>query len=731
MQSVNAVVRSSLALLASAGLLCACEGLLELDSFALQRDAAVTPLACSSDAACQSANGPAVCSVEHAQCVPVLNELCSDVTGELSNPTALRLGALLSLHGHEAATNLERLRAMQLAVEQINQTGGVPDARGGAHPLVLVSCDTGDDPVIAGRHLIEDLGVPAILGPNSSEDTLQLSTRLSIAKRTLTLSPTAMAGSLRDLADDDLSWSMVPTDTQRAPLLHAHIHELEAEAQAKRGSAEPTRLSIVYRDDAFGHGVRLSLSSLSLNGKSLTSPINMGRAVQFGMYDPELRDMPRLVAEQVAFKPDILLLAGSAEVVSTFLEPLEAQLEAASAPRPHYVLTDATKLPALLELAQRVPGLASRLHGVGLAPTDEQAFRAFQRDFRERFGADAAVAGVGVATAYDTVYAIAFAAAAAGGKLGAADLAKGLRAIEVDALADAPAELATAFGMLSAAAPEARRIAHGAYARFAWDERGVPRAGKLELWCVTGDGSGGFALEGSGPVFDVGEKLSAARLRERRACTVAETPVLTEQPELGAAAGQLDVGAAMQPSAAGPDAGVSADESDADAGAAEPEPDAPVLYAEYRSANADPVDTVIGPWLRIGNRGTGPGVPLKELELRYYVTNETNPLCLRGCVADLYWAGLLPDGTRVPAHVEYVVSGWLTGYLELSFMKDAPRLRPHEYVELQVQFHTADYQMLDETNDYSFDATHSEFKEFRRVAVYRDDALVWGELPAW
>jgi ABC-type branched-subunit amino acid transport system substrate-binding protein len=654
--------------------------------------------------------------------VPVLDALCTELTGEITAPNALRLGALLSLHGPQLATNRERLHGLQLAVEQINAAGGVPDAQTRMpRPLALVACDTADSPLRAGRHLIEDLGVPAIIGPNTSEDTLELTTRLSVDKRTLTLSPTAMASSLRDLADADLSWLMVPSDAQRAPLMQAQIHELER--ALARDRSEPIKLSVLYRDDVFGHGVRLTLSSLTIHGKPLSHPDNLGSTVQISMYAPSLNDMPSLIAAQLSFQPDIVVLAGTAEGISGFMQPFEEQLRISSPLRPHYVLTDGSKVRELLLLAQDFPDLQGRVHGIGSAPSEAVAWNQYQHAFLQRFP-DGQPQLFGVATAYDAVYAIGFAAAAAGGKLAGPDLASGLRAIDGVLNGEPAVDLASALQTLYQSAP----AAHGALARFAWDERGVPRAGKLEVWCVNGEA--GFVS--SGVVFELGSERPEARADGTPTCALSgeQRPA---QPTLDGAAGsaatQTQTGLDVPPSAASDVAPTPERIQDDDAGV--PEPALPEFYAEYRSANANPSDSLIAPWLRVGNRGTGAGVPLSQIKLRYYVTNESNPLCLRECVAELYWAGLLPGGARVPAKIEYVTSGWLTGYLELSFAPDAPTLRPQQYVELQVQFHTGDYMPLEESNDYSYDPAHQTFAEFRRVVVFRDDQPVWGDLPLW
>ena len=107
------------------------------------------------------------------------------------------------------------------------------------------------------------------------------------------------------------------------PLMHAQIHQLERMLAPQRDA--PIKLSVVYRDDAFGHGLRLSLTSLVINDKPLAHPDNRG-AVLLSMYETDLRDMPSLIAAQLAFRPDIVVLAGAAEGVNDFLEPFELQL---------------------------------------------------------------------------------------------------------------------------------------------------------------------------------------------------------------------------------------------------------------------------------------------------------------------------------------------------------------------------------------------------------------------
>src|SRR5206468_1481011 len=84
-------------------------------------------------------------------------------------------GSLFSTKGAQAATNLPRQQSAMLAVEEVNSIGGVPGATiEKSRPLVLVSCDESTNLLRAGGHLITELHVPAIVGPNTSQDTLDV-----------------------------------------------------------------------------------------------------------------------------------------------------------------------------------------------------------------------------------------------------------------------------------------------------------------------------------------------------------------------------------------------------------------------------------------------------------------------------------------------------------------------------------------------------------------------------
>src|SRR6185369_7910665 len=246
-------------------------------------------------------------------CVKLLSEDCDAITGDYTNNQAIFVGSLFSTKGTTAVSNLQRQKAAALGIEQINGPGGVPAGNTSANPrpLVMVSCDESTTLVRAAEHLVNDLHVPAIVGPNTSQDTLDVSTKVSVPGGTVVMSPTGVASSIAALTDNDLTWLMVPSDVQRAPLMINQIGVLETQLKADR-AVKTIKLGIVYRNDALGIGTRTALNDLMINGKSLAGNEN----VQISPYNGADKNQQPLVDKYLSFLPDIIVLAGTAESIS-------------------------------------------------------------------------------------------------------------------------------------------------------------------------------------------------------------------------------------------------------------------------------------------------------------------------------------------------------------------------------------------------------------------------------
>lgn len=449
---------------------------------------------------------PAACIGKVPHCVALLSEDCPTITGDYTDDHTIILGSLFSTTGAQAATNLARQQSAALAIEQINDQGGVP-ANGSSRSskLVLVSCDESANLERAAGHLVSELEVPAIIGPNTSADTLKLSSDFTIPAKTLVMTPTGVASSIAALDDDNLTFQMVPTDVQRAGLMISQLTELEQQIRSETGQ-DKVKLGIVYRDDALGIGTRTALNDLSLNGKPLADSVNFQNNVQVSPYDPKATDQSDLVGAYVEFAPDIIVLAGTAEAITQVMVPLEAAWTAER--RPLYVGIDSIKVPELLTAVTDNDDLRSRVRGTGITPSPDSkpAFDAFKIDYGTYYqGASTSISGMG--PSYDAVFAVSLGIAATRDKpVSGPNIAEGLARLAGGdmEISVGSTKVLSAFRELDA---ERNLSVIGTFTRLEWNEFGAVVDATLEMWCI-GTTGGKPAYQSSGLTFGIKEGIA-------------------------------------------------------------------------------------------------------------------------------------------------------------------------------------------------------------------------------
>jgi ABC-type branched-subunit amino acid transport system substrate-binding protein len=507
----NTKVRKGVLVLTLGATLTGCNALTKLDQYKV----ATTPTDTDSGAVCKSnvecteevtaaegASEPvaAVCVKSSGKCVKLLSDDCDAITGDYESGEAIVIGSLFSTQGAQAATNIARQQSAMLAVTQINSVGGVPAEDGTPRRLVLVSCNETVDLMRAGDHLVNELRVPAIVGPNTSQDTLDLSGSVSVPGGTVVMSPTAVASSIAALLDDDLTWLMVPSDVQRAPLMISQINALETQLKADRDLAT-VKLGIVYRNDALGVGTRTSLNDLVINGKPVADAVNLGNNVHINPYSFGAADQNALVNEYLTFLPHIVVLAGTAEAITQVMVPLEAGWPEGE-PRPEYVLIDSVKVPELITAATGNDDLRKRVRGTGItpAPSSVDVYNSFKVDYQIAYPGSTMVSGMG--PAYDAAYAIALALVARNGEpVSGTAVKEGLRSLTGGST---KVELGTtrvlaAFQKLAAGE---KIDAHGTFTALAWSAEGTVLGGTIEVWCI-GGASDKPAYQSSGLTYDL------------------------------------------------------------------------------------------------------------------------------------------------------------------------------------------------------------------------------------
>ncbi|MEY4578270.1 MAG: hypothetical protein RL701_2973, partial [Pseudomonadota bacterium] len=440
-----------------------------------------------------------ICDKAKQQCVKLLSEDCQSFSGDYQSERAIIVGTMFATQGAQGSVNRARLESVLLAADEINQkAGGVPDALTGEYrPLVLVSCDT-SQAIRAATHLVDDLHVPAIIGPNTSQDTLDVSKQVTVAKGTLVISPTAQASSIADLVDDDLTWQMVPNDLQRIALMIGEIARLETRLRDERKVAN-LKLAVIYRDDALGEGTFLALNSLQFNARALADPANLGTFVRTWPYAPTGVE-PAIVDSVRQFAPDLVVLIGTTEAVVQGMVPLERAWTAPQ--RPEYMLIESSKTPELLDAVSGNAALRHRVRGTGALPAarSKRLNEAFVLAYAARH-MDEPAGLFGMSQAYDAMFAVAFGIAAVRGPVTGRALAKTLpllanSGMEIELLTS---KTQTAFRMLAEGMP---LTIVGTTAPLRWDDNGAVISGTIELWCIS-EVNGKPSFESSGLSLDL------------------------------------------------------------------------------------------------------------------------------------------------------------------------------------------------------------------------------------
>lgn len=158
----------------------------------------------------------------------------------------LVIGVLLPTTGSGAQLGQPMIAAVRLAVERINDAGGVLGS-----PVRLVEQDEGDSvsSAQAGFDALIDADVDAVIGPASSLAALG-ALEGAVSEGILTCSPTATSLELDQFPDNGLFFRTAPSDSLQAVAI----------AQATEQTGTPAA-ALFYIDDAYGRGLAESVEA--------------------------------------------------------------------------------------------------------------------------------------------------------------------------------------------------------------------------------------------------------------------------------------------------------------------------------------------------------------------------------------------------------------------------------------------------------------------------------------
>lgn len=146
------------------------------------------------------------------------------------------------------------------------------------------------------------------------------------------------------------------------------------------------------------------------------------------------------------------------------------------------------------------------------------------------------------------------------------------------------------------------------------------------------------------------------------------------------------------------------------------------LLVKYKQGGwGGPTDSQINPNFMIFNNGST-DVELSTLSLRYWFTKEGNAEMQYYCD----WAELGCSYMEAAFGEE---NG--TNYLELTFTEDAGAiLAGSNSGVILSRMSKSDWSAFDENNDYSYDASFTDFGNHNKVTLYQNGMLVWGIEPS-
>ena len=216
---------------------------------------------------------------------------------------AIVIGALLPESGSLSAIIGALRTPIDMAVEEINDAGGVLD-----RPVAIAAADDGTDQsdiASAGfDRLVNSDGISVLLGPASS--TLSENLMSDIAGNDIVAcSGSNTAASLEDLEDNGHYFGFAPNDNLQGPALAELVN-----------SDGRTAVAIVARNDTYGTGFSTAVSD-ALGDSGVNVVFNE-------TYDPNAPSFEAEVQAVAASNPDAVVLIGfsddGAKVISAMIE---------------------------------------------------------------------------------------------------------------------------------------------------------------------------------------------------------------------------------------------------------------------------------------------------------------------------------------------------------------------------------------------------------------------------
>lgn len=151
------------------------------------------------------------------------------------------------------------------------------------------------------------------------------------------------------------------------------------------------------------------------------------------------------------------------------------------------------------------------------------------------------------------------------------------------------------------------------------------------------------------------------------------------------------------------------------------------VTVQYRTSATGVTADQAEPWLKVRNTGSST-LPLSSVKVRYYFNADSAGTAYRfacswavkGCANITGTFGTLANPTATADR-----------YLDIGFTAGAGTLAPGaDTGDMQLRFHRADWQTLNQGDDYSFSPSQTSYADWSKVTAQVSGSTVWGTAPA-
>jgi serine/threonine protein kinase/ABC-type branched-subunit amino acid transport system substrate-binding protein len=336
----------------------------------------------------------------------------------LESDATLFLGVMFPHAGPNS--DADSIRAIELAREDfMSQMSGLPtkSGTGRSRPLALVVCDDDVDPMRAAKHLVSDVGVPAVIGFGSSKEVIDLATSVFIPAGVLTLAATNSSPFIASIPQPPNGPRLVWRTTLNAaygvtPLALFVSQIIEPRIRENLKGAEktaPIRVAFVRGDNTVGVGLSGALfSTLRFNGKSVMDNGASFTELVYPWQSDAPADYVSVVDAAIEETPHLFVVNASGhDLTRALYSEIEARWPA-GAQKPTFVVIDYPHGDEFLAFLAGDAGRKARYFGVTAPPRTETNVK-FTMRYNEKAKVPVTLA-TSPGDAYDAFYVMAYAA---------------------------------------------------------------------------------------------------------------------------------------------------------------------------------------------------------------------------------------------------------------------------------------------------------------------------------